>query len=90
MGNAKKLFDHSSETGPVEVYPFKHPLDAGDRGLPVMWVQSKLMKHDCYLGELDGKFNLVVSKAVRKFQNDNRLMVTGVVDRKTWNTLKGI
>jgi peptidoglycan hydrolase-like protein with peptidoglycan-binding domain len=69
-------------------YPFRHSLDTGDRGVLVMWAQSKLMKHGKYEGELDGRYDREVSLAVRAFQGDNKLMVTGVIDRKTWDALQ--
>jgi len=87
MTSVKKTLDYHSEAPPVELYPFKYPLDRGDKGLQVMWIQSKLMKHDCYEGELDGRFNLEVSKSVRRFQTLKSLTVTGIVDRKTWTAL---
>lgn len=40
-----------------------------------------------YEGELTGRYTREVSLAVRKFQSDNSLMVTGVIDRKTWTAL---
>lgn len=68
-------------------YPFRHPLDTGDRGVLVMWAQSKLMKHDHYDGPLDGRYDREVTLAVRQFQGANGLKVTGVIDRRTWDAL---
>lgn len=68
-------------------YPFRHSLDTGDRGILVMWAQSKLMKHGCYEGPLDGRYDREVTIAVRQFQGSNSLKVTGVIDRKTWEAL---
>jgi len=68
-------------------YPFRHPLDTGDRGVLVMWAQSKLMKHGFYEGDLDGRFDREVTLAVRKFQESQGLKITGVVDRRTWESL---
>ena len=68
-------------------YPFRHSLDTGDRGVLVMWAQSKLMKHGYYDGELDGRYDREVTLAVRQFQQANHLKVTGIIDRKTWDTL---
>lgn len=68
-------------------YPFRHPLDTGDRGVLVMWTQSKLMKHGHYDGPLDGRYDREVTLAVRMFQDANGLKVTGIVDRKTWEAL---
>jgi len=68
-------------------YPFRHSLDTGDRGVLVMWAQSKLMKHEHYEGPLDGRYDREVTLAVRKFQDAQGLKVTGVIDRKTWDAL---
>jgi len=53
----------------------------------VMWAQSKLMKHGHYDGPLDGRYDREVTLAVREFQQANNLMITGIIDRKTWNEL---
>lgn len=68
-------------------YPFRHPLDTGDRGALVLWAQSKLTEHGNYSGPLDGRYNRDMSLAVRKFQEQHSLAITGVIDRKTWNAL---
>lgn len=68
-------------------YPFRHPLDTGDRGALVLWAQSKLTEHGHYTGPLDGRYDRDVSLAVRKFQEQQRLAITGIIDRKTWNAL---
>jgi len=84
MSTPKKTTVSTSEPESEQEYPFRHPLDRDDRGLEVMWVQSKLMKAGCYEGDLDGRFDYEVTKAVRQFQSNAGLMITGVVDRKTW------
>lgn len=68
-------------------YPFRHSLDTGDRGVLVMWAQSKLMKHGHYDGPLDGRYDREVTLAVRQFQGHAGLNVTGIIDRKTWDAL---
>lgn len=70
-----------------ERYPFRHSLDSGDRGVLVMWAQSKLMKNGHYEGPLDGRYDREVSLAVRRFQDEKGLKVTGVIDRRTWESL---
>ena len=84
MTTAKKTTKKPSEPESKEEYPYRRSLDRDDRGLEVMWVQSKLMKAGCYEGELDGRFDYEMTKAVRQFQSNAGLMITGVVDRKTW------
>lgn len=68
-------------------FPFRHSLDSGDRGVLVMWAQSKLMKHGHYEGPLDGRYDHEVTLAVRQFQGQKNLKVTGVIDRRTWEAL---
>jgi peptidoglycan hydrolase-like protein with peptidoglycan-binding domain len=68
-------------------YPFRHSLDTGDKGFLVMWVQSRLAEQGHYQGPLDGRYDREVSLAVRAFQGNKNLNITGVVDRKTWDSL---
>ena len=68
-------------------YPFRHPLDTGDRGFLVLWVQSRLATAGFYKGDLDGRYDREMSLAVRAFQGSVNLKITGVVDRKTWDAL---
>jgi peptidoglycan hydrolase-like protein with peptidoglycan-binding domain len=86
---ARKPIEHKTET--VEKvgdrYPFRHSLDTGDRGVLVMWAQSKLMKHGYFEGDLNGRYNRELSLAVRKYQDRVNLKITGVIDRKTWESL---
>lgn len=82
---------HTTET-PTDTtvashYPFRHPLDTGDRGVLVMWAQSKLMKHGHYDGPLDGRYDREMTIAVRHFQAEHNLKITGVIDRRTWEAL---
>lgn len=80
----------AEETGEqvADRFPFRHPLDAGDRGALVLWAQSKLAEAGHYAGPLDGRYDRDVSLAVRKFQEQEKLAITGVIDRKTWNALQ--
>lgn len=71
----------------AERYPFRHPLDTGDRGVLVLWAQSKLTEVGWYAGPLDGRFARELTLAVRKFQESRGLKITGVIDRKTWEAL---
>lgn len=52
-----------------------------------MWAQSKLMKNGHYEGPLDGRYDREVTLAVRQFQGDHDLKITGIIDRKTWDAL---
>lgn len=89
---ARNRMTHTTDETPKEAtvsdhYPFRHPLDTGDRGVLVMWAQSKLMKHGHYDGQLDGRYDREMTLAVRNFQAANGLKITGVIDRKTWDAL---
>lgn len=68
-------------------YPFRHSLDSGDRGMLVLWAQSKLADAGFYDGPLDGRYMRNLNLAVRKFQESRGLKITGVIDRKTWEAL---
>jgi len=90
MEGAKRKKMERIEEGTSDIadrFPFRHPLDTGDRGALVLWAQSKLAERGHYRGPLDGRYDLEVSKAVRVFQDSQDLLVTGVIDRKTWNAL---
>lgn len=86
---SRKLMEHRTEGSDTlsDRYPFRHSLDTGDRGILVMWAQSKLMRHGHYDGPLDGRYDREVTLAVRAFQDETGLKVTGIVDRKTWDAL---
>jgi peptidoglycan hydrolase-like protein with peptidoglycan-binding domain len=81
--------EHKTEDAPseqvIDRFPFRHPLDTGDRGALVLYAQSKLTEHGTYVGPLDGRYDREVSLAVRQFQEGKGLKVTGVIDRKTWD-----
>jgi peptidoglycan hydrolase-like protein with peptidoglycan-binding domain len=86
----RKPIEHTTEDTGEQIadrYPFRHPLDTGDRGALVLWAQSKLTEHGHYAGPLDGRYGRDVTLAVRVFQQDHNLAITGVIDRKTWNAL---
>jgi peptidoglycan hydrolase-like protein with peptidoglycan-binding domain len=40
-----------------------------------------------YNGPLDGRFDREVTLAVRTFQSETGLKITGIIDRKTWDSL---
>jgi len=88
-GETRKRMMHTTETpGAEQSGPaYRHPLDTGDRGALVLWAQSRLAEHGDYTGPLDGRFRQEVTLAVRRFQDRQGLAVTGVIDRRTWETL---
>ncbi len=86
----RKPIEHKTEDTPspvAERYPFRHSLDTGDRGVLVLYAQSKLAEHGHYEGPLDGRYDHEVSIAVRKYQDSKGMRITGVIDRRTWDAL---
>lgn len=87
----RKPIEHTPEettvTTVADRHPFRHSLDTGDRGVLVMWAQSQLTESGHYTGDLDGRYDREVSLAVRQYQSDNDLRITGVIDRRTWECL---
>jgi len=88
-GQKRKTMSHTSETPADDQagLPYRHSLDTGDCGALVLWAQSRLMEHGHYVGPLDGRYDLEVTKSVRELQAASGLKVTGVIDRKTWAAL---
>jgi len=62
----------------------------GDQGRGVRIVQARLRQIGWYEGDVTGSFDDKTRKAVRKFQKQQELPVTGVVDRRTLRTLEGL
>lgn len=63
-------------------------LKEGDSGDDVKWLQDKLKAKGFYIGDIDGKFNIITLGAVLAFQKKNNLAVDGLVGAKTRNALK--
>lgn len=63
-------------------------LKEGDSGDDVKWLQDKLKAKGFYIGDIDGKFNIITLGAVLAFQKKNNLVVDGLVGAKTRNALK--
>ena len=63
-------------------------LKEGDSGDDVKWLQDKLKAKGFYIGDIDGKFNIITLGAVLAFQKKNNLVIDGLVGAKTRNALK--
>jgi hypothetical protein len=63
-------------------------MEVGDRGPDVKEAQEKLAELGYDVGLVDGIFGNKTRSAVRQFQTDNDLPVTGIIDDDTWDTLK--
>lgn len=59
----------------------------GEKGSEVYEVQKRLKGLGYYDGEIDGNFGYGTETAVKKFQKDNKLIVTGQVNRKVYEKL---
>ncbi len=59
----------------------------GDRGVRVEYVQRAMSKRKLFTGPVDGRFGIVLSKAVRHFQQSQGLPVTGDVNARTWEAM---
>lgn len=62
----------------------------GDRGAEVKRYQRRLLRTGYLEGHADGVFGSATEKAVRNFQKDNKLQVTGRLDEKTMKELEVI
>lgn len=57
------------------------------KGSSVTTLQQRLTTLN-YITAIDGVFGIETHRAVIAFQRDNQLNPTGIVDTKTWNTIK--
>ena len=58
-------------------------LRTGDYGSPVTWLQSGLRTMGLYTGDPTGVFDDATEESVRRFQQENNLLLDGVVGPKT-------
>ncbi len=58
------------------------------RGREVMILQQQLQRIGYEIRDLDGDFGEETERAVKEFQRDQELTVTGVVNNATWRALK--
>jgi peptidoglycan hydrolase-like protein with peptidoglycan-binding domain len=86
-GSRKPMTHTSGTITPKDRPEYRHTLDTEDRGTLVLWAQSRLAQHGVYEGPLDGRYRQAVALAVRQFQDSKGLKVTGVIDRRTWDSL---
>ena len=66
-------------------YPGK-PIKLGEKGPIIKWLQEQLKKRGSSI-QLTDKFGIGMLSAVKSFQSKNKLKVTGVIDKKTWDKL---
>ena len=66
--------------------PF-HTMRDGDVGSDILEVEKALCKLGYYSGSEDGIFGSTLKASVRKFQKENKLYVTGVINISTYNLI---
>ena len=83
------LVDENEDGVPVADEPvlFSKKLKSGSSGKLVKQMQERLAELGYYEGPLSGNFQKYTTRAVKKFQTQNGLESTGVVDETTWNLI---
>lgn len=79
-----KCYCRPKYTVPVSEYP---TIKKGSKGAYVKKAQTQLNKKDGYKLKVDGIFGSATLSAVKKFQKKNKLVVDGIVGKKTWSKL---
>lgn len=72
---------------PSTTMVFKRRMSQGDHGPAVAEVQRLLSEHNAFAGPQDGRFGIMLARALREFQGSKNLRPTGEVDLKTWEAL---
>ena len=72
---------------PDEPIAFSKKLKNGSSGKLVKQVQERLTELGYYDGPVSGNYRNQTIKAVKKFQTQNGMEDTGVVDEETWNLI---
>lgn len=72
---------------PSTTMVFKRRMSQGDHGPAVAEVQRLLAEHGAFAGPQDGRFGIMLARALREFQGSKNLRPTGEVDLKTWEAL---
>lgn len=62
-------------------------LSQGDRGQRVEYAQRALTRKGFYDGPVDGRYGILLAKAVRKFQAAAGVNVTGDINARTWEAM---
>ena len=75
------------EDNTVITVPYKKKLAFGDSGSQVKLLQERLTELGYYAGPISGSYQGHTRNAVRDFQKQNDMQVTGKVDKNTWNAI---
>ena len=66
----------------------RRAMEHGDKGDAIAWAQAKMASLGHEVGEIDGRFDTLLSKALRKVQQDHGMRVSGVLNPVTYEILK--
>jgi len=83
----KTVSKPAPEKAPEGSREFRRRLSQGDHGPTVQFVQQRLTSLGYWEGPDTGRFGMMLARAVRRFQGDNNLRITGDVDIKTWEAM---
>lgn len=75
------LFGNTAFAAPI--------LKLNSHGHDVMVLQQNLMRLNYSVSKISGNYDKETQEAVKAFQKDNKLSVTGIVNRETWWAIKG-
>ena len=82
-----KMIPHGTTVTIVyEGRPFR-AMKSGDVGSDVREMQLALKTLGYFNGYADGKFGAILKKSVQKFQKDNKLYPSGVINKQTYNLI---
>ena len=81
-----------SEYGSESIESGYYVVHKGDKGKGVREIQTYLLKLNYDIGPkgVDGFFGPATETAIKKFQQDNNLVVDGKVGKKTWKMLEDL
>lgn len=71
----------------VVTVPFKKKLAYGDSGSQVRLLQKRLTELGYYSGPISGSYQGHTRNAVKDFQKQNAITVTGKINKDTWNAI---
>lgn len=74
---------------PLLVYAADIQFKEGDQGIEVAQIQVKLREKGYKITTINGKFSSETTKAVRSFQEKQKLKSDGIVENKTYTILMG-
>jgi peptidoglycan hydrolase-like protein with peptidoglycan-binding domain len=90
----KRLVSMTKKPTHDQLFNILHPgpaiLSVGDRGAEVRDLQARLVSIQWIFGDVTGRYDAETVKAVRGFQAKREIPVTGEVDQRTLDRLRGM